>query len=89
MSLSSFDWSTQSTAKLTPSYPIPLVLVGKPMDCKIKLTWLFRGSRTEYRRNLIPSGLFYFRVPLFFFLSFFNLTRGAITKKSFAEDRYD
>lgn len=37
------------------------------MDCKIKLTWLFRGSRTEYHRNLIPSGLFYFRVPLFFF----------------------
>lgn len=36
------------------------------MDCKIKLTWLFRGSRTEYHRNLIPSGLFYFRVPLFF-----------------------
>lgn len=52
----------------------------KPMDCKIKLTWLFRGSRTEYHRNLIPSGLFYFRVPLFFF--FFH--QPALRKKLFA-----
>lgn len=37
----------------------------EPMDCKIKLTWLFRGSGTEYRRNLIPADLFYFHVPLF------------------------
>jgi len=34
------------------------------MDCKIKLTWLFRGPGTEHRGNLIPADLFYFLVPL-------------------------
>lgn len=60
----------------------PIVSWVEPMDCKIKLTWLFRGLGTEYQLNLIPVGTLRSMLPLpfspssfffFFFFVFFSI----------------